>query len=116
MFVHLMTEVSDATALTDRIKESNPHSRRSMDDDPKTFVLHVYDPKNAGEASSNPSTRAPPLRGNGDHLKLCLRAALDSQDSVTGAMASNDIFLLFDCGRPGRPHSCTHEQHLQTER
>ena len=41
----------------------------------------------------------PPLRGNGDHLKQCLRAALDA---VTDAeIPDRDMYTLFDGSRPG---------------
>ena len=66
--------------------------------DPKlrSFVLIVYDLKCAGEASSHPATRVPPLRGNGDHLKQCLRAALDAVGDAE--IPERDMCLIFDGG------------------
>ena len=104
MYCQFIVEVSDTTALADRIKVSHPNSMRinsSAETKTKTFVLHAYDLKNAGEASSHPSVRLPPLRGNGEHLKQCIRAGIDSYNSVGNSMAANDLFLLFDGGRPG---------------
>ena len=64
--------------------------------DPKLrrFVLIVYDLKCAGEASSHPATRVPPLRGNGNHLKQCLRAALDAVGDAE--IPERDMYLIFE--------------------
>mgnify|MGYP007045148110 CR=1 FL=1 len=102
-YVDLFHETSDAAAATDRLKTSAANKLRieKQPDDTRLrrFVLIVYDLKSAGEASSHPATRAPPLRGNGDHLKQCLRAALDAVGDAE--IPDRDMYLIFDGGRPG---------------
>ncbi len=103
VLVHETT--SDASAVCDRLQSTEVNKLRMGEqaEQPNDirFVLMVYDLKAAGESSSHPSTRIAPLRNNGDHLKLCLRGALDARgDSSVGA---RDMFLLFDGGRAG-PH------------
>jgi len=65
----------------------------------KSFTAIVYDPRCAGISSSNPTSRVPSLRTNGEHLrglaKLIFRARGD-------AIKDNDMWLLFDAGRSGR--------------
>ena len=102
-YVTLVTEVSDSAALTDRMKESAVNKLRlSLSaDETKKYILHIYDVKNAGEASSHPSVRLPPLRGNGDHLKLHIRAALDAYTVAGNELSPHDMFLLLDGGRQG---------------
>jgi hypothetical protein len=41
----------------------------------------------------------PPFRGNGDHLKQCMRVALDSVGDAE--ILDRDMYMLFDGGRPG---------------
>ena len=102
-YIDLFQEQSDIAAMTDRLKTTAANKLRieKQPSDPKLrrFVLIVYDLKCAGEASSHPATRVPPLRGNGDHLKQCLRAALDAVDDA--GVPERDMYLIFDGGRPG---------------
>lgn len=64
----------------------------------RRFVLINYDLKTAGEATSHASTRLPPLRTNGEHLKSLLRGCIAA---TGGDLGPRDLFLLFDGGRPG---------------
>ena len=102
-FIELFHETSDIAAMTDRLKTTAANKLRieKQPSDPKLrrFVLLVYDLKCAGEASSHPQTRVPPLRGNGDHLKQCLRAALDAVGDAE--IPERDMYLIFDGSRPG---------------
>lgn len=102
-YIDLFHEKSDIAAMTDRLKTTATNKMRieKQPSDPKLrrFVLIVYDLKCAGESSSHPATRVPPLRGNGDHLKQCLRVALDAVDDAE--IPERDMYLIFDGGRPG---------------
>ncbi len=101
--VLLQETVSDSSAVCDRLKDTEVNKLRMAEqaEQPNDirFVLLAYDLKAAGESSSHPSTWLPPLRNNGDHLKLCLRGALDARGEST--VGARDMFLLFDGGRPG---------------
>ena len=103
MYVDLIQESSDIGGMTDKLKATAVNAMRkepqAQDASLRRFILIVYDLKSAGEASSHPSTRVPPLRGNGDHLKGCLRVALDAIDG--GEICSRDMFMLFDGGSHG---------------
>ena len=61
-----------------------------------------YDLKVVGEASPHPATRLPPLRQNGDRLKLLLRACIDSLDP--SFIGERGLYFVFDGGWTG-PHS-----------
>ena len=102
--VVLFQETADPDAMTARLKETEVNKMRAQDqpDDvtAKRFVLVVYDLKSAGESSSHPATRAPPLRNNGDHLKQCWRVAIDAGAS-NASIGSKDMYVTFDCGRSG---------------
>jgi hypothetical protein len=103
-YVDLIQESSDVVAMTDRLKATEVNKLRlvhqHVDTKFRRFILCVYDLKSAGEASSHPATRVPPLRQNGDHLKQCLRVALDSVDE--GAEINDrDMYMIFDGGRTG---------------
>ena len=97
-YVELFHESSDVAAMTDRLKTTAVNKLRiekqPQDAKLRRFVLIVYDLKSAGEASSHPATRVPPLRGNGDHLKQCIRAALDAVGD--GEIPDRDMHLIFD--------------------
>ena len=105
--VKLFIETSDSTSISDRIKDTAVNDLRKeaqpASASEKRYVLLVYDLKAAGEASSNPSTRPPPLRGNGDHLKTYLRASIDAGDSGGSEILERDMYMLFDSGRLGPP-------------
>jgi hypothetical protein len=60
-----------------------------------------YDLKCAGESTSMPHVRLPPLRGNGEHLKQLLRVAIDSGDETGSEIGSHDLYVLFTAGKPG---------------
>jgi len=103
-YIELLHESSDVTGTTDRLKATAVNKlrivRQPTESKLRRFVLIVYDLKCAGEASSHPATRLPPLRGNGDHLiKQCLRAALDAVDDAD--IPDRDMYMIFDGGRPG---------------
>ena len=101
--VVLIEEPADATSIMDRLKETavnklrlEPQAENTKD---KRFVLLIYDLKVAGESSSHPATRLPPLRGNGSHLQAFLRAAIDAGGG--SEILGRDMFLIFDGGRAG---------------
>ncbi len=107
MYTVLMMETADSSAMCDRLKETAVNKLRttppqSEHANEKRYVLILYDLKSAGESSSHPATRPPPLRLNGEHLKTCLRAVIDALDS--NAIGPKDMYLLFDGGRPGIVH------------
>ncbi len=102
----LIQEPLDAGSLTDRLKDSEVNKLRSedqpQDETQRRFVALVYDLKCAAEASSHPATRLPPLRGNGEHLKTVLRAAIDAGDETGGNLIrERDLYMVFDGSRPG---------------
>ena len=107
--VELIQESSDVSAMTDRIKATAVNKMRAdrqpQESKLRRFVCIVYDLKSASEASSHPATRLPPLRGNGDHLKQCLRAALDAVDADD--IPDRDMYLIFDGGRTGLKSQCS---------
>ena len=96
-------ESADATAMRDALSGTCLHKLRQEPQakfvPDKKFVVISYDLKVAGEASSHPATRLPPLRQNGDHLKLLLRACIDSLDP--NFSGDRDLYFAFDGGRPG---------------
>ena len=89
--------------MTDKIKAHNVNTKRSerqpSESKIRSFVLFKYDTRCAGEASAHRSTRAPQLRGNNDHLKQRVRAALDAADDTE--IPDRDMHMLFDGGRSG---------------
>ena len=103
MYVSLAQASTSTTAMTDNINAHNVNTKRSerqpSESRLRPFVLFNYDMKRAGEASSHPATRLPPLRGNGDHLKQCLRAALEA--GTDAEIPDRDMYMLFDGSRPG---------------
>ena len=48
-----------------------------------------------------PNVRTPPLRQNGEHLKQFLRIGIDSGDEAGSKIASHDLYVLFNAGKPG---------------
>ena len=104
-YITLFQEKSDIAAMTDRLKATDANKfrieKQPKDPNLRRFVLIVYDLKCAGEASSHPSTRVPPLRGNGEHLKQCLRAALDAVTVGGAEITERDMYLIFDGGSRG---------------
>ena len=104
----LLTETTGAPSIMDRLKDTQVNALRmeaqAQDPNEKRYILLIYDLKAAGEASPHAMTRPAPLRGNGDHLKTFLRAALDAGGSAD--ILDRDMFMLFDGGRAGAaPHS-----------
>ena len=102
MYVVLFQEPSDSTKLKECLIGTQVNNLRN-DEQPgniaeRKFVLISYDLKTAGESNSHPSTRLPPLRNNGDHLKTLLRGCLAATDDQ---IRERDLFLLCDGGRPG---------------
>ena len=99
----LLTETTDAPSIMDRLKDTQVNALRmeaqAQDPNEKRYILLIYDLKAAGEASPHAMTRPAPLRGNGEHLKIFLRAALDAGGSAD--ILDRDMFMLFDGGRPG---------------
>ena len=108
--VVLFQEVADLDAMRARLKETEVNKMRMLDQPAdvtaERFVLIVYDLKSAGESSSHPATRAPPLRNNGDYLKQCFRVAIDAGASNT-EIGSKDMYVTFDCGRSGLARETT---------
>ena len=102
--VLLLQEGADASSLCDRLKDTEVNKLRQGEQAKTTndrrFVLIVYDLKSGGESASHASSRLPPLRNNGEHLKMCLRASIDAVENGT-MMGEEDLYLLFDGGRPG---------------
>jgi hypothetical protein len=101
-YVVLCQEPADASALKEMLQDTEVNRLRSVENptaiSERRFVLINYDLKTAGEASSHPSTRLPPLRNNGDHLKSLMRACISANGEEIG---SRDLFLIYDGGRPG---------------
>jgi hypothetical protein len=102
MYVSLAQGSTSTTAMMDRIKARNVNTKRSERQPSETklrsFILFNYDMNCAKEASAHPITRVPPFRGNGDHLKQCLRAALDAVNDAE--IPDRDVYMLFDGGWP----------------
>ena len=96
-------ESADATAMRDALGGTCLHKLRQEPQakfvTDKKFVVISYDLKVAGEASSHPGTRLPPLRQNGERLKLLLRACIDALDP--NCIGERDLYFLFDGGRTG---------------
>ena len=101
-YVVLFQEPSDPNQVKDLLLDTEVDRLRkeALPDTvaERRFVLISYDLKMAGESSSHASTRVPPLRANGDHLKTLLRGCIAASD---GDLAPRDLFLLFDGGRQG---------------
>ncbi len=102
----LLRETADVGAMVDRLKDTEVNKLRkepqTEDVTTRRFILLNYDLKTAGESSSHPATRLPPLRNNGDHLKSCLRIALDALgEGESEGLGAKDLFMIFDGGRPG---------------
>ena len=64
----------------------------------RTHSAIFYNPTLCGESASKPRVRLPPLRSNGQHLKRLLNIVLRSNN---WEIAANDLFFLFDAGKPG---------------
>ena len=106
MYASLAQESTSTTAMPAHIKAHNVNTKRSerqpSESKLRSFVLFNYDMKCAGEASAHPSTHVPPLRGKGDHLKQCVRAALDAVND-TRDHSSRHVHVVR--WRPIRPES-----------
>ena len=105
-YVVFVRESPDLDSLRQNLQRTAVNKMR-LDPQPKDinsrrFVLLNYDLKSAGESTSHPATRVPPLRQNGEHAKTCLRAALEAvADAHEGGLTPKDLVLLADGGRQG---------------
>lgn len=105
-YVVFVRESPDVDSLKQNLQRTAVNKMR-LDPQPKDinsrrFVLLNYDLKSAGESTSHPATRVPPLRQNGEHAKTCLRAALEAvADAHEGGLTPKDLVLLADGGRQG---------------
>ena len=64
------------------------------------YIIMVYDCKAAGEASSHPSLRIPPLMNNGGHLKDFVKGAL-AANADKGELGPHDLFFIPNAGKQG---------------
>ena len=62
------------------------------------FTGIFYDSKVAGEASTHPSVRLPPLRDGGEHLKRLVALRLRAG---AGEIAEKEVFFIYDAGKDG---------------
>jgi hypothetical protein len=68
--------------------------------DARSHVLVFYDQQYAGEASSQPHLRTPPLREKGKHLERFIKLSL-MRTTTPGDLDDSDIYVVSDAGRSG---------------
>jgi hypothetical protein len=98
--VKLLVEPATSSALATALKDSAVGKLTGTDR--TDCVLIMYDPKQSGEAITQPHLRCAPLRD--DHLAKHLGGVLDGRrDLQTGAdsVIHGDVICLFDGGRHG---------------
>ena len=90
--------------------------------DAHSHVLVFYDQQDAGEASSQPHFRTPPLREKGKHLERFIKLSL-TRTTTPGDLDDSDIYVVSDAGRSGHTTVlldafCGHirQGHVQEER
>ena len=97
--VTLVHELENDAELLETLKGCPAGAARG-NKDARSHVLVFYDQQDAGEATSQPHLRTPPLREKGKHLerfiKLCLMRTTTPAD-----LDDSDIYVLSDAGRPG---------------
>ncbi|CAJ1360662.1 unnamed protein product, partial [Effrenium voratum] len=100
-FIQERLKGSACQAIRDKAKTDEAPSNSS------SYAMLIYDMKSAGEASSHPSTRLPPLRQNGEHLKDFIRGSLAANvGHMKDDLADADLWVIPDgMSRPaeGRP-------------
>lgn len=93
-----------ADAVKKRLQASAIQELRMQEKHPgqERYVMFVYDLKAAGEASSHPQTRLPPLRENGGHLKDFVRGALQANgEPHSDDLGPHDLFVIPNGGKEG---------------
>ena len=93
----LCEETESDDVIIQRFKNSAAGKARGSKDD-KTYFGVFYNPNLCGESSSQPASRKPPLRNNGEHLKRLMALFLRTRD---WELDDRDLLCLFDVGREG---------------
>lgn len=97
--VTLIDETQDDQAILAALKAS-PAGQARGDATRRTHVLIYYDQQDAGESSSQPHLRVPPLRSKGQHLQRFLRLVMQRAEN-SDDLDDTDIFTINDAGRSG---------------
>ena len=95
--VHLCPETEPDDAIAKQLGESAA-GKTFGNKEQKTHVAITYNPNHAGEASSKPSCRQPPLRQNGDHLRRLAGLVLRTRSNE---IHERDLWMLFDGSKEG---------------
>lgn len=96
--VELVSEQESDDVIVQKFKDSAAGKIRGNAAD-KSHVFFSYNPNLCGEASSQPCSRKPPLRQNGDHLRRACGLFMRARD---WNLDERDIWCFFDGGREGR--------------
>ena len=95
-FIQDRLKGSACQAIRDKAKTDEAPSNSS------SYAMLIYDMKSAGEASSHPSTRLPPLRQNGEHLKDFIRGSLAANvGHKKDDLADADLWVIPDGMKAG---------------
>ena len=96
-YVQLCPETASDDTILNQLAESAA-GKVLGDSTGKTHAGIFYNPNHAGESSSKPTCRQPPLRQGGDHLKRLSNIVFRLRKHE---LADNDLWFIFDGGREG---------------
>ena len=99
-YVTLMDENCLDSEITQTLR-SSAAGRAQGDAGQRTHVLVYYSAQDAGEASSQPWCRVPPLRERGGHLERFVRLILQRFPSYQEELHPQDVYIVNDSGRAG---------------